>query len=625
MIHPSDPLAFRRLVWRAVVAPLVLLASLAGVLTWQVTNLLLVTHSVERSDRIIARTNELEKLLVNMETGLRGFVITHEKVFLQPYEASEQLIKPAIERLVGLVEDNPSELQHIERVQQTFDGWHSYARRLMALDHATGEDKALVLTEEGKRLMDAMRVDLTAIGQSEISLRDDRSARAQAAARITLYTAIGMTLGVGGLLAYLAWRQLRLVSENYSKALSERDRLLASERSARSEAERVNRMKDEFLATLSHELRTPLTAILGWSQLMRSGTLTSEETGKGIQTIERNALVQTQLIDQLLDMSKIISGKIVLNLAVVDLPSVIQTAIESIRPAIEAKQIRLEQKIERLPSDQHIVGDLARLQQVIWNLLSNAVKFTPKDGQLRISLTNAHSHALLTVTDSGIGIAPAFLPFIFERFRQADASTTRKYGGMGLGLAIVKQLVELHGGTVGVSSPGEGQGASFRVVLPFATSTVIPAAPQEAPAAPLLDLLADSVEQEAIDLEGLKILVVDDEADARELVRRILVGCHAEVFTAASVAEAYETFQRELPGVIVSDIGMPEHDGFELIRKVRTQGPPAAREVPAVALSAFARPDDRRRILEAGFQVHLPKPVIAAELIAVVATIAGRA
>lgn len=409
------------------------------------------------------------------------------------------------------------------------------------------------------------------------------------------------------------------------RVLAERERLLASEKSARAEAERASRMKDEFLATLSHELRTPLNAILGWSQLLRTANLSPADVSQGLDTIARSARAQAQLIDDLLDMSRIISGRLRLDVQRVQLADVVEEAINSVLPAADAKQIRLLRMLD--PKAGPINGDPARLQQVVWNLLTNAVKFTPKGGRIQVFLQRVNSHVEITVTDSGQGIAAEAMPHLFERFWQADASSTRHHGGLGLGLAIVRHLTELHGGTVRASSPGPGQGSTFTIELPVAAIHDLLAHPDGAhptaePPPPPPDT-ANSAPSFKVDLAGVKVLCVDDEPDACMLVKRALELNGATVVTAASAAEGLELLRRERPAVLLTDIGMPGQDGFHLIAQVRELPPEQGGSTPAVALTAFARSEDRRRALIAGFQMHLPKPVEPAELIAVVASLAG--
>lgn len=395
----------------------------------------------------------------------------------------------------------------------------------------------------------------------------------------------------------------------------ERKALLETERSARSEAERVGRMKDEFLATLSHELRTPLNAMLGWSQILRRGKVDAARMAQGLDTIERNIRVQGQLIDDLLDMSRIISGKLRLNVQRVELSSVIAAALETVRLSAEAKNIRLQEVIDPLAGI--VSGDPARLQQIVWNLLANAIKFTQKGGRVQVVLERVNSHVEISVIDTGQGIKAEFLPYVFERFQQADGSSTRNHGGLGLGLAIVKHLSELHGGSVRVKSAGEGKGATFIVSLPLVVVHPEEVKPEE------FDLSA-SINNSGDDtlpmLDGVKVLVVDDELDARELLKVVLEGCNAEVITAASVQEALDQLLREQPHVLISDIGMPQEDGYQFIRKVRKLQPEQGGMIPAIALTAYARTEDRKRALLSGYQTHVTKPVEPSELVAVVAS-----
>ena len=410
--------------------------------------------------------------------------------------------------------------------------------------------------------------------------------------------------------------------EGARRAAKERERLLEAERSARAEAERVSRMKDEFLATLSHELRTPLNAILGWSQLLGSRGGEDAELAEGLDVIERNARVQTQLIEDLLDMSRIISGKIRLDVQRVDLADVVRAAVASVRHSATAKEIRLQIVLD--PMAGPVRGDPARLQQCFWNLLSNAIKFTPKGGKINVALERVNSHLEVCVADDGQGIKPDFLPHVFERFRQADGSTTRAHGGLGLGLSIVKHLVELHGGTIRARSAGEGQGATFCIELPLMVvhAAVEPDAARQHPRG-----TASPGEAEPLDhpsLAGIKVLVVDDEADARRLLLRVLEGCGAQVLLAASAQEGLDTLRRERPDMLISDIGMPGEDGYDFIRRVRELPADQGGRTPAAALTAFARSEDRTRALRAGYQTHVAKPVEPTELSAVVASLAMR-
>ncbi len=387
-----------------------------------------------------------------------------------------------------------------------------------------------------------------------------------------------------------------------------------AERAARAEVERVSLMKDEFLATLSHELRTPLNSILGWSELLMQRTAADADLRRGLETVARNARSQAQLIEDLLDMNRIVSGKIRLDVQKVDLAAVVQAAIDSIRPSAEAKGIRVRETLDPLAGP--VFGDPHRLQQITWNLLSNAVKFTPKNGRIDVLLRRVNSHVEISVTDSGVGIAPEFLPHIFERFRQADASTTRRYGGLGLGLSIVKQLVELHGGTVWAESHGTNTGATFFVSLPLRVLRE-----EQGREHPTTGSHAVPVE---ISLDGLRVLVVDDEADARDLLARLLADVGAVVITARSADEGIALVRTQLPDVVVSDIGMPEKDGYAMLKAVRALSAEEGGRTPAIALTAFARSEDRTRALLSGYQVHIAKPIEPHELVVTIASLTGR-
>ncbi|HMJ14997.1 MAG TPA: ATP-binding protein [Polyangiaceae bacterium] len=390
---------------------------------------------------------------------------------------------------------------------------------------------------------------------------------------------------------------------------AQRAALLDSERAARVEAERAATLKDEFLTTLSHELRTPLNAILGWTAIAKQVRDCPSELERPLETIERNARAQAQLIEDLLDISRIVSGQMRLAVEAVQLPGVVQAAVSAVAPAARAKEIRLA--VEMDPDLIPITGDAGRLQQVVWNLLSNAVKFTPKGGQVALGVHRRGLGVELSVSDDGIGITPEFLPHVFDRFRQADSSTTRRHGGLGLGLAIVKQLVELHGGSVSAASPGEAKGSTFVIGLPLRSERHEGAA-VESPA-PLL--LSDA-------LAGIVVLVVDDESDAREFVGRALADRAASVVLVSEVDAALAVLERDEVHVLVSDIGMPGKDGYDLIRALRQRSD--AKTIPAIALTAYARTEDRIRVLGAGFQLHVTKPVDAYELTLAVASLAGR-
>jgi len=419
----------------------------------------------------------------------------------------------------------------------------------------------------------------------------------------------------------LARRALEASQQQLQQALSERQSLLDAERSARQEAEQAGRMKDEFLATLSHELRTPLNAIVGWTQILQMEPDPSEELTEGLEVIARNAKAQTQIIEDILDMSRIVSGKLRLDVQSVELAGLVKAGADTVQPAAAAKGVRLEVVVD--PSAGLLSGDPNRLQQVFWNLISNAVKFTPKGGRVQVSLQRVNSHLEVRVADTGLGIVPEFLPHVFDRFRQADSSTTRQYGGLGLGLSIVKQIVELHGGSVSAHSPGKDQGSTFIVVLPLSVVHAEAGEPSRPRLHPQTEVPMTSQGSASDQLKGVTVVAVDDEPDGVAVLQRLLTAYGAAVRTANSAAEALELVQQQPPTVLVSDIGMPGEDGYALIRKVRSLPPEKGGRVAALALTAYARTVDRVRALEAGFQMHVSKPVEPAELLASVAALAN--
>jgi signal transduction histidine kinase/ActR/RegA family two-component response regulator len=407
--------------------------------------------------------------------------------------------------------------------------------------------------------------------------------------------------------------------EAAKKARAEAEHAAAENERLYKQAEESSRLKEEFLATISHELRTPLSAILGWARMLRLGQLSAENSAKALETIERNARAQAQLVDDLLDVSRIITGKLRMDVRPADPNSFIDAAVDAVRPAADAKGVRMQKVVDTGPIS--IPGDPVRLQQVVWNLLSNAIKFTPRGGRVQIRSERVNSHLEIVVSDTGQGIPPQFLPYVFDRFRQADQKTSRQHGGMGLGLAIVRHLVEMHGGTVHADSDGEGKGATFTVMLPITPvyqvdssgGRVHPGARELMPSDDITDRL-----------DGLRILVVDDEADTRELLRQGLEYCGAKVKVAGSAAEAIEALMSSVPDILISDIGMPGTDGYDLIRQVRALPPDRGAKVAAIALTAYTRIEDRLQALRTGYDMHVPKPVEIAELCAVAASVARR-
>jgi PAS domain S-box-containing protein len=402
--------------------------------------------------------------------------------------------------------------------------------------------------------------------------------------------------------------------------IDERVRLLASEKEAREEAERSNRAKDEFLAIVSHELRNPLNAMLGWTRLLRAGSLPPERHERALETIERNAVIQAQLIEDLLDVARVASGKLPLAVESVRFARVVEAALDSARPAIEAKGLRLEVVLD---TDGLLSGDPARLQQVVWNLITNATKFTPRGGRIRVALLREPSHLVLSVDDDGQGIDASFLPFVFDRFKQGDASTTKVHGGLGLGLSIAKNLVEMHGGTIAVHSEGAGKGTTFTVRLPVAAvrREAPGVSPPPRPRTPAVQMDFDA----PADLRGLRVLAVDDDGDCRDIVAAVLGSCGMLVVTAASAEDAMQHIEHDAPDILLSDIGMPDEDGYSLIRRIRALPRDKGGTMPAACLTGYVSAEDRRRSLLAGFSMHVPKPIDPAELVAVVASLARMA
>jgi PAS domain S-box-containing protein len=409
------------------------------------------------------------------------------------------------------------------------------------------------------------------------------------------------------------------------EAEEERKRLLRQEKAAREEAESAGRLKDEFLATISHELRTPLTSILGWARLFCSGQVPDHQARQAMDVIAKSAQAQAQLIDDILDTSRIITGRLQLEVQPVDIERIFQAVVDVVRPSAELKGVDLNMVIDA--RREVVLGDAGRLRQAIWNLLSNAVKFSNEGGRVEARLARAGNQVEITVSDTGVGIDPQFMPHVFERFRQADGAHTRGHGGLGLGLATTRHIVEMHGGDVSASSPGKGQGATFKIILPLTSTATAPRTPGAERQRQVLDgprergRKATEVRQR---LDGLRILIVEDNPDTLEMLRFIFDERGAEVIVAASALEALHALERRSPDVLVSDIAMPDQDGYELIRQVRERGPEHGGGIPAIAVTAYASAEDRVRALSSGFQMHMAKPIDPDEMIAIVASLTGR-
>lgn len=577
---------------------------------------------LEQKNRELESTN-LERLRMLIELG-QELAAQHEPpMVLQKFCLSAQKIIDAESVTVGMLDNDGRTLRHFFRCNATGEIEREGdvpALIQEALSRVTAEHAPVRLSEADDLLLHAEDASSPSsfLGAAIVSAsatcgwfylvnkrNADEFSEADERLAATLATQVAVAYENANLYAEAQHHatELRMEMAVRKQAELERARLLVREQSARAEAEAANRNKDEFLATLSHELRTPLTAILGWSHLMRSNGLNHDEFNRGLDTIERNARSQSQLIDDLLDVSRIITGKLQIERTSVDLSKVIEAAFDSIRPGAEAKSIRFETALNGCGC--RVLGDSTRLQQIFWNLFSNAVKFTPKGGQVNVSVSPVDARVNVSVTDTGIGIDPDFVPFIFDRFRQADGSTTREHGGLGLGLAIVRHLVELHEGRVYVESGGKNLGSTFTIALPVARS----AGAHENGRSVLAD--GDDVQafSASVLLSGVKVLVVDDEADSRDLLMTILKQCGSDVRCSESVADAMQIFHEWNPDLLVSDIGLPNEDGYSLIRKLRELESDHARRIPAMALTAYATDEDRLQALSAGFQIHVPKPI----------------
>jgi PAS domain S-box-containing protein len=560
----------------------------------------------------VAEVQTLAQVLERAEHRLRERESEREDLLERERAARAQAeaAAEATSRLAAIVESSDDAI-----IGKTLDGivtsWNAGAERMFGLTRAEAVGASIT------RIIPPDRLDEEA----------DVLARIAGGERIDHYDTVrlrrdGSTIQVSVTISPLRDAGGRIVgASKIARDITDRKRieeerlaLLARAEAARTDAEQASRAKDEFLSTVSHELRTPLTAILGWTRMLQSG-LDEPTTRRAIDVIARNAQAQTQLIEDLLDIGRITSGKLRLDIRAVDLRDVITAALDAVRPAAEAKEIRLQPALD--PRAGPISGDPGRLQQVVWNLLTNAIKFTPRHGRVQVRLERVASHVEIVVSDTGTGIGADVLPHVFEMFRQAEGGSTRGSSGLGLGLALVKQLVEHHGGTVQALSAGLGRGATFRVMLPLMVHVEPASAEREHPTAP-----TGAAPRAGITISGVRVLVVDDDRDAVEVIERVLAGHGAEVRTARSAAEAFEVLAAWKPNVVLSDIDMPGEDGYGFIERLRALPREQGGAIPAVAVTAYGRAQDRVRALTSGFESHVPKPVEPAELVAVVATLA---
>jgi signal transduction histidine kinase/ActR/RegA family two-component response regulator len=591
------------------------------------------------------------------ETGQRGFLLTGHEEYLTPFMRAATRQHLAMQQLQELTVDAEPQAQLLGQLQKlTQSKWQELNSAIqLRRTHGMEAARQLVLSGRGRRQMEGIRAlvaQMQAVEDARLQIRSQQLEKSEHQAHyilfaLCLFAPLTFILFFWQVRRVIAQRnrllegerQARHALENSleaereardaeSKARQDEARARAEAEQLRDNAEEASRLKDEFLATVSHELRTPLNAVLGWTQMLCDGQLDDARRAQAYEVIQRSARSQAQLIEDLLDVSRILSGKLRLEVRSTDLNQVIQEVLHSVQPTANNKGIRLEKVLD--PDAGLVAGDFDRLQQIIWNLLSNAIKFTPSGGQVQVRLTRVNSHAEVMVKDTGQGIAPEFLAYVFDRFRQADGGTARRHSGLGLGLAIVRHLVELHGGWVRADSDGEGQGASFTVALPVVGAHEVAAASaatNEMPPTVVEEksskLSSASVQtSKSRSLQGLKILVVDDHEDTLEIMCIALESYGAQVETAGNAADALQVLAATRPDVLLSDIGMPQEDGYSLIRKVRALPVEAGGSTPAVAITAFAKIQDRIRALNAGFQMHLAKPVEPDELIAVVASLA---
>ncbi len=569
--------------------------------------------------------------LKDAETGQRGFLITGDEAYLAPYDGSVSSITWHLQHLRTLTTDDPDQRRLLPLLDRAVSTKLAEIRETIDLRRGVSfaAAQAVVLTSEGKRTMEEIRRIVGLMKDHENDLLAVRMAESAASSRRASLTIFGDGI-MGAILILMFWAHVRRTMRERAALLKQEEaarqsaeRAYEGERQARDRAEQASRLKDEFLATVSHELRTPLNAILGWARMLRAGTVEPGSVNRGLQSIERNAVAQAQLIEDLLDISRIVAGRLRLEVVPLDLVDVIRTAVDVVKPAADAKRIRLDTFYDREAGG--VTGDPQRLQQVIWNLLSNSIKFTPVGGRVEVRLEKRDSRAALVVRDSGEGIDPVFLPHVFELFRQADGGPSRKQGGLGLGLAIARRIVEMHGGTIRAESQGNGTGSTFTVELPLVGVRMAEAGSHIAQVAHAATHgLAASLEH-APRLDGLKILAVDDQRDTLDVIETILTRCGAEVQTCGDARSAVEVLRVWRPDLLVADIGLPEEDGYALIQRVRNLPPGQGGNTAAVALTAYARVEDRLRTLSAGFQMHVPKPVEPLELVTILASLAGRA
>ncbi len=604
--------AFRRKLTAGYLVPFfVAMAVLAAVVLWRVQNQAAITGWVEHSDRVMLRAKDAEVEVRNMQAAYRGHLLVpggHHAIELG--EARKRLTKD-LNEIAALVADNPEQEQSLLKITELKERWMASIERLLGQENrAPTADRNSIsvatfgpIQTQAQELFDSLE-DFVSVEQR---LRAQRAAHQKAEYQVLFVLIPLLSILVMVVLSYWGWRQIQLATEQFHEALDGAQR-------ARDAAEKANRAKDNFLGTVSHELRNPLNSILLWSNaLLRDQTL-SESARRGMAAIERAVRVQGQLIEDLLDISRIESGRLRLNVQNVDLAEVVKAGAESMRAAAEAKSITLQEIID--PRVDRIAGDPGRLQQVVWNLVSNAVKFTPRGGKIQVRLERINSHVEIVVADTGQGIEPGSLPSVFERFWQGEVTGQSKHG-VGLGLSIVKEIVGLHGGTVMAHSDGPGKGSTFTVRLPLPASTAPSREARRHPSGAQMGSTASAAR-----LDGISILVVDDDQDTCEALKGLLGSLGATVASATSARAALEMLEAMKPDAVVSDIGMPHEDGYFLARELRERERVSGKDggMPLIALTAYGRVEDKVQILTAGFDSHAVKPVDPVELSAILRT-----
>ncbi len=585
-----------------ILAPILSLVCVIALLFWQLSHFLSLNQKIDHTDQVIAKINLLERQIVDLEAGVRGYFITGDPIILEPYQRAKLDLPGTIASLRNLTRENPPQGRHLDRIAAHLIGWEPLAERAISMKKTGADLTPLIQSRRGKALIDSIRLEIGEMHSFEEALKAESAFSAQTTSKWAFWVLlVFFTL----LAVWLFW------------SLTMRHRWEIAIQEGFERELQANLVKDDFLATLSHELRTPLTAILSWVQLLRRGKLDPEKENHGLEILEQSAKAQGQLIDDLLDISMIQAGKLKLNIQKIDPVKVTYEAIEAAQGLAASKSIQFEVAAD--PAIKHCFADPARVKQILWNLIANSVKFSPQGSKVWIGLDRNVSEAgeriRIQVRDNGKGINPEFMPSIFERFTQADCTSTRTYSGLGLGLAIVRKLVEMHDGNVSVESPGEGKGATFTISLPVKPKNEIEMKNAE--------VLASEPEAQAeVSLRGLRILIVDDEASAREVLTFILESFGAEVKSADSASVALTILERFKPDVLVSDIAMPKEDGYFLIGEIRRLNS-ELRKTPALALTAYAGREDIERVNIAGFQSHIAKPVDANKLVRAIARLAG--